>query len=311
MRNFAPRRTGLFCAALGMLAAAVLWQASARAQTSIVAIVDGTPITSSEVSERQVVVRLTRKQQISKKEALEQVIDIYVLREEAKRRQISVPESEVDQRFAAVAAGSKMTPEQLDQALLKAGASGRSLKAEIRSGLMQRKLMGMLSRLSTGISEKEIAAGITAKRSEGAGTAYRYTMQQIVFVTDKKASAGQISQRTSEAEALRRRAKSCDEAVAMAKNLRDVAVKPPIVRNSSQLPNAFRDMLAGMKVGQSTKADKTELGVEIIVICEKQETADDSALRSEVQAELTKEQGKADVDKFVADLRRRASVIYR
>jgi len=75
-------------------------------------------------------------------------------------------------------------------------------------------------------------------------------------------------------------------------HLRDVAGKPPIVRNSSQLPTAFRDMLACMKVGQSTKADKTELWLEGSVICEKQETVDDSALRNEVQAELTREQGK-------------------
>lgn len=310
MSHSAPRRIGRLCLVLAVMAAAS-WQAPARAQTSIVAIVDGTPITSTEVSERQVVVRLTRKQQISRKEALEQVIDMYVLRQEAKRRQISIPESDVEQRFAGVAAGSKMTPEQLEKALLQAGASGRGLKAEIRSGLMQRKLMGMLTRLSTGISEKEIAAGITAKRSEGEGTAYRYTMQQIVFVTPKDASAGQVNQRTSEAEALRRRVKSCDQAVATAKELRDVAIKPPIVRNSAQLPSAFRDMLAGMKVGQSTKAEKTDHGVEIIVICEKEATVDDSALRNEVQAELTREQGKDEVEKFVAGLRRRTAIVYK
>jgi peptidyl-prolyl cis-trans isomerase SurA len=93
--------------------------------------------------------------------------------------------------------------------------------------------------------------------------------------------------------------------------LRDVAAKPPITRLSSQLSGAFRDQIAAMKVGQSTKADANELGVEIIILCDKQETTDDSALRTEVQNQLVQEQGKGEVEKFVADLRKRALIIYK
>ena len=289
--------------------AATLWlNAPAAAQTSIVALVNNVPITSTEVAERRVVVRLVRKQELSAKAALEELIDQRVLMEEGKRRGVSVDENDVEQRFAGVAANANMTPDQLGKALSQAGASARGFKQEIRVGLLKRRLGGMLSRLSTGVSEKEIAAGITAKKSTG-GT--NYTLQQIVFVTPKDAKPGVINQRKSEAENFRRRIQSCEQGIAMSKELRDVAARPQVVRLGGQMPKPFRDQIDALKVGQSTKADRTDLGVEIIVLCNKQEVADDSALRNEVQNQLIAEQGEEEVDKFVADLRRRALVIYR
>jgi peptidyl-prolyl cis-trans isomerase SurA len=306
-----PRFLRRLLAAAAFAALAGPWHAPAMAQTSIVALVNNIPITSNEVSERRAVVRLVRKKDISTKQALDDLINQQLLFQEAKRRQITIPDSDVDKRFEGVAVNAKLSVDQLGKALDQAGASAYAFKNEIRSGLLQRKLMGMLTRLSTGISEQEIARGITAKKSEGEGLAYRYTMQQIVFVTPKDAKPAQVNQRKNEAESLRRRIQSCEQAVTIAKELRDVATKPPIVRLSAQLPSGFRDQLAGMKVGQSTKADVNELGVEIIVLCDKQETTDDSALRTEVQNELVKEQGQGEVDKFVGDLRKRALIIYK
>ena len=304
-------RCSKFAAALFAAAFALAAPGPAAAQTKIVALVNNTPITSTEVAERKVVVRLTQKKQIGDKEALDQLINMNLLFQEANRLRVNVTDAEVEQRVNAIAANAKFSVDQLGKALSQSGASLRGFRMDIRSSLLQRRLMGLLSRKATGISEKEIAAGITAKKSEGDAAAYRYTMQQIVFVSPKGSSAAQVNQRKSEAESLRRRIKDCDQAAALAKELRDVAVKPPVTRLSAQLPNGFRDQLAGLKIGQSTKAEQNELGVEIIVICDKQETVDDSALRTEVQNELAMEQGKGEVDKFVADLRKRALIIYK
>jgi len=282
-----------------------------QAQVSIVAIVNGTPITSTEVSERRAVARLTQKKNLSAKEALDQLIDINLIFAEAQRRNIRIPDSDVNQRYAGIAASAKMSVDQLGKALAQAGASERAFKQEIRYGLLQRRMGGMLTRTATGISEKEIAAGITAKRSEGESQAYRYTMQQVVFVTPSGSKPSFVDQRKREAESLRRRISSCDQAAAIAKELRDVAVKPPVSRLSSQLPASFREQFAAMKVGQSTKPEANELGVEIIVICDKQETIDDTGVRNEVQNELMATQGKQELDKFVADLRKRALIVYR
>jgi peptidyl-prolyl cis-trans isomerase SurA len=305
------RRTRRLGAAAALLAVAGLWHGPASAQTKIVALVNNAPITSTEVSERRALMRLTQKKNLDARQALDQLIDHTLLLQEARRRQITIPDADVDQRYAGVAASSKLGVDKLGMALSQAGASVRAFKAEIRSGLLQRKMMGMLARTATGISEKEIAAGITAKKSEGEGVSFRYTMQQVVFISAKGSTPAQINQRKTEAEGLRRRVQDCTQAASIAKELRDVAVKPPVMRLSAQLPTGFRDQLAALKVGQSTKPEANELGVEVIFICDKQQTADDSALRTEVQNELVLETGKDEVQKFTADLRKRALIIYK
>lgn len=311
MNNRDFLRRGVLLPALAVLAALMAWTQPAGAQTKIVALVNNKPITSTEVAERRAVIRLTRKKDISAKQALEELIDMQVLLQDAERRRITVSDEEVDQRFAGIAANAKLSVEQLGKALAQTGASARAFKTEIRYGLMRRKMSGMLARLATGVSEKEIAAGITAKKTEGEGVAYRYTMQQIVFVTPKGASQGTINQRKSEAENLRRRITSCEQGIQFAKQLRDVAVKPPVVRVSSQLPGPVREQIGALKVGQSTPASPSDVGVEIIVLCDKQETVDDTALRNEIQSQLASEQGQEDLDKFILDLRKRTLVIYR
>lgn len=297
--------------ALTVLAAGVTMAPPAQAQTSIVALVNNRPITSTEVSERRAFVRLTSRKQISAKEALDQLIDQNLIFAEAERRQMRVTDAEVDQRLQGIAQNAKMSMDQLSKVLGQAGTSTRAFRSEIRAGLLKRRFSTALARLSTGISEKDIAAGITARKKEGDGTAYRYQMQQVVFVTKKGASAAQINQRKNEAESFRRRVSSCAQAATVARELRDVAVKPPVGRISSQLPEAFRDQLASMKVGQSTKAEASEQGVEVIFICDKQQTSDDSGLRADVQNQLISEFGSEEADKYVADLRRRALIIYK
>jgi peptidyl-prolyl cis-trans isomerase SurA len=311
-RRMSPSiRAGGLAAALACLALAGLWHGPASAQTSIVALVNNSAITSTEVSERRALIRLTQKKNLDSQQALDQLIDNMLLAQEAQRRQITIPDADVDQRFAGIGESTKLGVDKLGQVLAQGGTSTRAFKAEIRSGLLQRKMMGMLARTATGISEKEIAAGITAKKTEGEGTSFRYTMQQVVFVSAKGSTPAQLNQRKTEAEGLRRRAQDCTQAAGVAKELRDVAVKPPIIRLSAQLPVAFREQLAALKVGQSTKPEASELGVEVIFICDKQQTTDDSALRTEVQNQLVMETGKDEVQKFLADLRKRALIIYK
>lgn len=305
------RRRAVRLGLLTFLAATGFCPGVASAQTSIVALVNNSPITSAEVSERRAVVRLMKKQDIGARAALDQIIDQQLLFAEANRRQIKIADNEVDARYLAMGANAKLNAQQLGQALAQAGASTRAFKTEIRATLLQRRMMGMLARTATGVSEKEIAAGITAKKSGGEGAAYRYNMQQIVFITQKGASQGQINQRKAEAESFRRRVTDCAQATTLAKELRETAVKPPVTRMSAQLPPDFRDQISVLKIGQTMKPDQTPQGVEVIVVCDKQEVADDSALRNEVQNELAQETGKAELDKFVADLRKRAVIIYK
>jgi len=304
-----PRARGAFAALA--LAAALLSAPPAFAQMTIAALVNGSPITSTEVSERRAFVRLTQKKEISPKQALENLIDDVLVQQEARRRQLPISEAEVDQRFAALATNTKLSPEQLTAALSQAGASARTFKASIRTQILQRKLIAFRLRTTSGVNEKDVALQLTERKQQGQATNHRYQLQQIIFVVPAGSGAGVVAQRRQEAEGLRTRIQDCAQGAAFAKGLRDVAVKEPITRVTSQLGTAFREEVQTTKVGRATKPELKDVGVEIVMICEKVEIEDDTALRQQIQAELIGEAGKGESDKFIAELRQKALIQYK
>ncbi len=298
-------------AAAIVLAALFIWQAPASAQTRIVAIVNGTPITSTAVAEQKAFVRLTQKKQMTDKDALAVLVDQTLVQQEAKRRTVTVSDSDVDQRFNGLAAGNKMTPDQLGQGLAQAGTSARTFKENIRAQLIQRRLVNFRIRASSGVAEKDIAAQITERKQKGDAANDVYTLQQILFVTPANPPPAVVAQRKKEAETLRTRIQSCDQGAEFAKSLRDVAVKEKITRQSSQMSDAFRQKVQALKIGQATPPDLSSVGVEIVMICSKQSVQDDTALRQEITNELAGEASKGETDKMMAELRQKALIEYR
>jgi peptidyl-prolyl cis-trans isomerase SurA len=310
MKNHAMLRSALI--AFATLAAGVLslaLSAGDSAAQGIAAVVNGTPITTLEVSQRRAFIRLTQHKDKSAREVADDLIDEALIMKEAARRGVAVKDADVDARFAAVAQGMKISTAQLEQGLAHGGTSARTFKQTIRAQLLYHQLVQ--SRFSSAsISEQAIAEQMAQRKNE-AEDSFRATLRQVIFVLPKNASAAQVAQRKREAEALRSRFHSCDEGLKLARGLRDVAVKDPVTRNSAQLGKAFRDALVKLKIGQTMPPERTALGIELVAFCDKQETHDDSGLRQEVQAQLADEKFKVDARKFILDLRQRAIIQYR
>jgi peptidyl-prolyl cis-trans isomerase SurA len=299
-------RAGL--AALALLAC-IGWTAPASAQTRISALVNQMPITSVQVAERQAFVRLTQRKNISNREALDLLIDELLVQQEGKRRGVTIPDSDVEERFSAIAGNMNLSTAQLGQALSQSGASARTFKDNIRSQLLQRKLASSLVRASQ--KDMDISKLMAERKQKGDVHSYRFVLQQIVFVVPAGSSSGYAAQRKNEAEALRRRVNSCDGAVAAIKGMRDVAAKPQVIRMSAQLPSGMRDEMAKLTPGQTMQVSQSDAGMEFLIVCDKKNAPDDNALRQEIQAELMGEQGKDEVQKFVTDLRKKSQILYR
>jgi len=274
----------------------------------IAAVVDGVPITTLEVSERRAFIRLTQKKNETPRQVTDSLIDEALIMKEAGRRNVTVNEGDVDGRFAQVASSVKLQPAQLTQVLSQNGASARTFKASIRAQLAFRRLVtGRFNPAQ--ISEKAIARELDDKKSDTKG--FRLTLRQIIFVLPKNANAGQVATRRREAEALRARFRGCESGLELARGMRDVAVKDPIVRTSGQLTKPMRDAFARIKVGETSKPERGEQGVEIIAVCARNDINDDAGLRQQVQMELADEQMQGEGKKYLSDLRQRASIQYR
>lgn len=281
----------------------------AQAQ-SIAAVVNTIPITSSQVAERKAFIRLTQKKNPPDKEVLDDLIDEMLVRQEAQRRKITISNSDIDARYAQVAESVKLSPGQLTQALGQSGASERTFKDNIRFQLAYRRLVSSSINVAAKISEKDIASGISSLRAEGEQI-YRYKLRQVIFAMPKDASGALVSRRQGEARAFRTKLQSCDQALEVAKSMRDVAVRDPVYRTSTQVGPELDKKLSSMKLGQATDPSRTELGIEILALCERQETRDDTGLRAQVQGELANEKLKEEAKSYLETLRRQSAIRYQ
>src|SRR5690606_125234 len=105
--------------ATALVAAAVLLPAPARAQ--VAALVNGEPITALDITERQKLHRTSGKQNISRREALEELIEHKLKLQIAQRANIDPSEAEVNRAFAGMAQRSGRTAAQFEQALTQGG----------------------------------------------------------------------------------------------------------------------------------------------------------------------------------------------
>ncbi len=296
-------------AALATVASLMISAPVAFAQ-SIVATVNGTPITSAEVSERSKFTQLTTRKTPGNKQTLEQLVEEIIIIQEAGKRRLSVSDEEINGRYNAIAQNVKLSPSELSKALQQAGASDRTFKQNIRSQMLYRKLITSQFNIAGAVSEKDVALKVQELKKQGEKS-YRYTLRQIIFVLPKNASAAQVNQRRAQAQNLRANFKSCDNGIAQAHKMRDVAVKAPVYRTSAQFGAGFYEQVKKMNVGQATQPDRNEFGIEIVAICDKVEIRDDSLIRNKAQMDLAESTLKDKADNYVKTLREKAVVVYR
>jgi hypothetical protein len=108
-------------------------------------------------------------------------------------------------------------------------------------------------------------------QAEGGEVGYDYTLRPILFVVQRGDTAFQAARR-KDAEALRARFTARDSGLLFARSMRDVAVREPITKNSSDLVPALRQVLDKTEVGHLTPPETTSQGVELFALCEKKET---------------------------------------
>ncbi len=304
------RRFPSILAGIGLAALIGCFGAVPASAQSIKAVVNGSPITSLEIQQRKALVLLTEKKNLSNKQATDLLVDEALIKQEAAKRRITISDAEVDSRYGSVAASTKLTLPQLAQALAQGGTSDRAFKQFIHAQLLHRKLLSSRFDPSRAVKESDISAQL-AQRKDQAKASHRYTVRQVIFVLPKNAGAGEVQRRRQEAASFRGRFSSCDEAAGFARNLKNVAVKDPTIRSTSQLGETLDKQLAGLKIGGMTSPERGENGVEMIMLCDRASINDDSALRQKIQFELADEQFKVERENIIADLRKRAIIEYR
>ncbi len=301
-------RRGHFSVA--MVAGAVLIMMGAARAQQVVVVVNGEPITALDIEQRSKLTQLSTHKVPPRQEVLDELITEILKVKEGKKWGLEVSNAEVDSAFANMASRMRMTSDQLVQVLAKSGINSATLKQRIRADITWPQLVRGRFQSSLQIGEKDIVPALEAKPEDSIG--YDYTLRPILLLIPAGSPEGFIEARRRDAESLRARFQGCDEGIAFARALKDVAVREQVIRSSADLPAELRKVLDGIEIGKLTPPEMTKLGIEMYAICAKKASAAENTpgkrrAREAIAAERYEQRSK----QYLNEVRRGAMLEYK
>jgi len=209
-----------------------------------------------------------------------------------------------------MASRMRRTAEQLTQELAKAGVNAATLKARIRADIAWPQLVRGRYQASLQIGEKDILTAMDSKSDDTVG--YDYILRPILFLVPPGSPEVFIDGRKREAEALRSRFQGCEEGIAFAHALKDVAVREQVTRSSADIPAELRKVLESVEVGRLTAPEATKLGIEMFAICAKKASAaDNTPGKRQARDTIMNERYEQRSKQWLQELRRGAMFEYK
>jgi peptidyl-prolyl cis-trans isomerase SurA len=303
-------RAALFAAIALIGLGPMLTALPAAADSTIRVTVNDEPITSYDISQRLLLMKIAGEKG-GEKAAIDQLINETLELKDAKAHGINVPDARVNAAFASIADRMKLTPDKLTKALGSAGIAAETLKRRIRVQMAWSQLVDARTKFEVSVKSSDIAKALQAQGDPGKITNTEFMLQQIIFVAPKGSSSGYIAQRRREAENFRLRYAGCDKAVDQAKGLRDVVVKSLGRRTSDQLTGDDGKEVQNTPTGKTTHPEVTDQGVLLIAVCSSRKIDSNAAAVNEVENKLSLEQSKNVGTEYLKKLRDKAVIKYR
>lgn len=275
-------------------------------------IVNGEPVTTFDIEQRTKLIQLTTHRAPPRQEVVEDLIDDKLKVQIGKRYKLEMGEQDIETAFSEMASHMRLNSAQLTQTLASQGVQSYTLKDRIRAQMVWQQIVRGKFQASLQVNEKQIASALQNRKvddKEAAG--FEYTLQPILFVVPRGSGEEFIATKKRDAESLRARFDNCVSGLALARSLRDVAIRDPITKASGDLAPALREILDKTQVGHLTEPEVTSQGVELFALCNRRESKAVSAAKREVQNEIFTEQFTANSKKLLASLRSQAMIEYK
>jgi len=280
---------------------------------AVVVVVNGDPITSFDIEQRSRLVQVSTQKTPSRQETIQELIDEKLKLQLLRRFAIEGIDNDVENAFAGMARRARMTPQQFGEQLAKSNIALGTLKSRIKAEMVWSQVLRGRFASSFQISDKDILAKLETRNPDAkAAKGFDYTLRPILFVIPRGSEQALQEPRRREAEALRARFQSCEQGIKLARGLRDVAVRPPVVRTSADLSPQLREILEKTELGKLSAPEVTQQGIEVYALCgKKPSTAENAPGRREVREELVSAQLKVQSERYLKELRSQAMIEYK
>lgn len=295
------------------LAAAVLLAgpavAPAGAQTSIVAVVNGEPITTYDLAQREKLLRLTGVNSGIRQAALDELINEKVQLQAAKAVRIVPTDAQVDEAVSDLAGRVKMSASQLSAALSQQGVNIATLRERLRAQIAFHMLVRARFQATMTVTEQDLVAALLADDSlEKIIDTFEYDLEQVVIALPENPSPQRLAQAKSIAQTLRSRFTSCEAGLQLARDTREVVVRPFGRRSEAELNRQAAEAVKEVAVGHLSEPIEQPRGLVMFAVCDKKQIRSSNAAMKALEPALTEERGDAFTKQYLRQLRRDAVI---
>jgi peptidyl-prolyl cis-trans isomerase SurA len=310
------RFPALVAACAVTLALALLGSVTPARAQSVAVMVNGEPITNFDVEQRTKLDFLSTHKASTRQEVIQELIDQKLKIREAKQFSVDPGSSDIEASYGQMASRMRINSDQLSKMLESNGIRPDTLKARIRSEMVWTALIRGRFKESLQVGEKEVNAaanshGEVKDETKTDTESFEYKMQPIVLIVPKGASPTAIELRRKEAETLRGRIQTCEEANSLFKSMQNAAIRDPVVKTSADMPAPLREVLDKTPIGHLTEPELTKQGVEMVALCSRKPTTVDTPKKREIRDKMYNQKFEAKSNAYLQQIRKAAMIEYR
>jgi peptidyl-prolyl cis-trans isomerase SurA len=296
-----------YAVALAVLAGGV----SPLQAQSVAVMVNGEPITNYDIEQRTKLNFLTTRKQMARQEVIDELINEKVKIKEAKRFGVDPSASDIDQAFAGMGSRMRLSVDQLAKTLESQGVRPETLKARLKADMVWTSLVRGRYKESLQVGEKDVAAAAQEGDEASQAEAFEYKMQPIVLIVPRGSAPAAVDLRRKEAESLRERVQTCEQANSYFKSMQNAAIREAVTKTSADIPGPLRELLNKTPIGHLTPPEVTKQGVEMVALCERKPTKVDTPKKREIREKMYAQKYEAKSKAYLNDIRKAAMIEYR
>lgn len=289
---------------------------------SVAVLVNGEPITNYDIEQRSKLDLLSTHKASTRQEVIEELINEKVKIKEAKQFGVDPSVSDIDASFADMSSRMRITSDQLSKSLESQGIRPDTLKQRIRADMVWTALVRGRYKESLQVGEREVDSAARSQGDAGdpaddktkdkpTSESFEYRMQPIVLIVPRGSSLAVTESRVKEAETLRGRVQSCDEANTLFKSMSNAAIRDIVIKTSADMPPSIREGLDKTPIGHLTAPEVTKQGVEMVALCGRKPTTVDTPQKKAIRDKMFATKFEAKSKAYLAQIRKAAMIEYR
>ena len=291
------------------VACALMLPAAANAQVVVVA--NGSPITELDITQRSKLIATSTRKTPARQEVIQELIDDRIKIAKAKSYGMEISDAEVNNAFDTMAQRQHMNAQQFSQVLERSGIMPQTVKARVRAQLTWNQLVRAKFGATLEVSDADVTKALIETKEPDTAVGYIYTLYPVVVLAPRGSAEATLRAKLQEAEGLRQRFTSCDVGLRMARSMRDIAVREPVTRSSSDLPEQFRNLLASIELGHLTQPEPTDQGLQMFAVCNKRQTTADTPAKRQAKEQIFNKRFEVESKRFLDEIRKQAMIEYK